>query len=170
MGVEEVAAHLGVVRDSVYRWVESKRLPARRIGRLLRFRLSEVDSWVAAESGDASDRTADSGPSNSQVRQALREMVRRIVERFDPQRIVLFGSHARGGAGPDSDVDLLVVMPLDRPKREVQVEIRLALHDVHVPKDIVVATPEEVRRSRDVVGSVLYSALREGKTLHERVA
>ena len=51
VGVEDVAAHLGVAKDSVYRWVESKGLPARRVGRLLRFRLSEVDDWVETGGG-----------------------------------------------------------------------------------------------------------------------
>ncbi|MGH7557896.1 MAG: excisionase family DNA-binding protein [Gemmatimonadota bacterium] len=167
VGVEEVAAHLGVTKDSVYRWVESKGLPAHRLGRLFRFRLSEIDSWVGGNRGGMPDSSPE---GDARVRAAIGEMVRRIVERFHPQRIVLFGSYARGGAGPDSDVDLLVIMPLERSKRDVQVEIRLALHDVRVPKDILVATPEEVRRNRDVVGSVLYTALREGTTLHERVA
>ena len=44
---------------------------------------------------------------------AIDQMVGRIVERFDPERIILFGSAARGEAGPDSDVDLLVVMPVE---------------------------------------------------------
>lgn len=48
VGVEEVATHLGVNRDSVYRWVEKKGLPAHRVGRLFRFKLSEVDEWVRA--------------------------------------------------------------------------------------------------------------------------
>ena len=52
VGVEDVAAHLGVAKDSVYRWVEAKGLPARRVGRLLRFRLSEVDHWVETGAGD----------------------------------------------------------------------------------------------------------------------
>ena len=46
VGIAEVAAHLSVARDSIYRWVETKDFPAHRIGRLLRFRLSEVDQWV----------------------------------------------------------------------------------------------------------------------------
>jgi uncharacterized protein len=45
------------------------------------------------------------------VQKAIEQMVRRIVEQFHPERVILFGSHARGDAGPDSDVDLLVVMP-----------------------------------------------------------
>ena len=48
VGVDDVAAHLGVGKDSVYRWVENRSLPARKVGRLLRFKLSEVDAWVNA--------------------------------------------------------------------------------------------------------------------------
>ncbi len=46
VGIADVAAHLQVARDSIYRWVETKDFPAHRVGRLLRFRLSEVDEWV----------------------------------------------------------------------------------------------------------------------------
>ena len=51
VGVDDVAAHLGVGRDSVYRWVDKRGLPARKVGRLLRFKLSEVDAWVDAGGG-----------------------------------------------------------------------------------------------------------------------
>lgn len=44
--VEEVAAHLGVAKDSVYRWIEAKHMPAHKIGKLWKFKLSEVDEWV----------------------------------------------------------------------------------------------------------------------------
>ena len=73
----------------------------------------------------------------------IRRMVDRIVKRFQPERIILFGSHARGEAGPDSDVDLLVVMPVAGSKREAQLRIRRALHDIRVPKDVIVSRPEE---------------------------
>jgi len=52
VGVDDVAAHLGVGKDSIYRWVENRGLPARKVGRLLRFRLSEVDAWVEAGEGE----------------------------------------------------------------------------------------------------------------------
>ncbi len=56
VGIEKVATHLGVARDSIYRWVESKGFPAHRVGRLLRFKLSEVDEWVrAGGNSDSSD-------------------------------------------------------------------------------------------------------------------
>jgi excisionase family DNA binding protein len=58
VGVEDVAAHVGVNKDSIYRWIEKKGLPAHRAGRLFRFKLSEVDEWVraggASESGNPS--------------------------------------------------------------------------------------------------------------------
>jgi excisionase family DNA binding protein len=55
VGVDEVATHLGVGRDSIYRWIESRGLPARKVGRLLRFKLSEVDAWVEAGGGRGSE-------------------------------------------------------------------------------------------------------------------
>lgn len=55
--VDEVATHLGVTRDSVYRWMAKKDLPAHQVGRRWRFRLSEVDQWV--ESGQAASSDAD---------------------------------------------------------------------------------------------------------------
>lgn len=57
VGVEEVADHLQVAKDSIYRWVETKGLPARRVGRLLRFRLSEVDDWVEAGGGEGASES-----------------------------------------------------------------------------------------------------------------
>lgn len=59
--VEDVANHLGIARDTVYRWIESKALPAHKIGRLWKFKLTEVDEWVraggaAAESPESGDR------------------------------------------------------------------------------------------------------------------
>lgn len=65
VGVEEVAAHLQVAKESVYRWIESKAFPAHRVGRLLRFKLSEVDQWVRKSGGGASrplSRGGTTGP------------------------------------------------------------------------------------------------------------
>jgi excisionase family DNA binding protein len=54
--VEDVAKHLGVAKDSIYRWIETRSLPAHKIGRLWKFKLSEVDEWVRADGTDAADR------------------------------------------------------------------------------------------------------------------
>ena len=95
-------------------------------------------------------------------------MVDRIVGRFDPSRVVLFGSYARGTAIESSDVDLLVVMGNGTDKRRTAVEIRRSLGDLPVSKDIVVATPDEVTSRGNVVGTVLHAALREGRVVYER--
>ena len=95
-------------------------------------------------------------------------MVDRIVGRFGPSRVVLFGSQARGTAREGSDVDLLVVMGNGADKRRTAVEIRRSLGDLPVSKDIVVATPDEIARRGHVVGSVLHAALREGRVVYER--
>ncbi len=100
--------------------------------------------------------------------QAIQLMVDRLVERFDPDQIILFGSQARGTAGPGSDVDLLVIMPVTGSKRARQLELRIALHDIAVPKDIILATPDEVARRRDIVGTIIRPALREGRVLYAR--
>ena len=70
VGIAEVAAHLSVARDSIYRWVEAKDFPAHRVGHLLRFRLSEVDDWVKA--GGRSDTEA---PRRTEQRQRDHEKV-----------------------------------------------------------------------------------------------
>lgn len=98
-------------------------------------------------------------------------MVGRIVARFQPERIILFGSHARGEAHAGSDIDLLVVMPgaLDgAERRKFAVEMLDSLSDLPVYKDVVVTTPSEIAQRGHLVGSVLHLALREGKVLYAR--
>ena len=99
---------------------------------------------------------------------AIARMVNRIVERFDPEQMILFGSYARGSANPDSDVDLLVVMKNVKSKRAKQVEMRCALHDIRIPKDIIVVTESELERYRNTVGTIVRPALREGKSMYVR--
>jgi predicted nucleotidyltransferase len=95
-------------------------------------------------------------------------MADRIVQAFGPVRIILFGSHARGEAGRDSDVDLLVVLPRADDTRQAAVAMRRLLADMPVAKDIVVTTPQEIAARGHLVGTVLRSALRDGKVLYER--
>jgi len=105
-----------------------------------------------------------------EAQEKIQEMVHRIVEQFHPDRIYLFGSRARGDARPDSDVDLLIVMPIVGSKLSKRVEIRVALHDVGIPKDIAVVTPEEYARYHKIPGTLPRITEKEGKLLYERAA
>jgi predicted nucleotidyltransferase len=109
--------------------------------------------------------TSAKGPRRDKM---IQEMVNRIVEHFDPERIILFGSSARGDARPDSDVDLLVVMPIQGSKREKQLEIRALLRGIRLAKDIVVSKPEDFEWRKDIVGTIEFLATKEGKVLYAR--
>jgi predicted nucleotidyltransferase len=102
------------------------------------------------------------------VDEIIAEMTRRIVEKFDPLQVILFGSHARGDAHADSDVDLLVVFPHVENSFTTAVGIRQELSDMRVAKDIVVSTPEEIAAWSKLIGNVLEPAMREGRVLYER--
>jgi predicted nucleotidyltransferase len=95
----------------------------------------------------------------------LEEIVRRIVAAVQPEKIILFGSAAREEMGPDSDLDLLVIKSC-RNRRETARRIRRKLIGVGVPKDIIVATPEDIERYKDTIGLIYRPALREGKVLY----
>ena len=96
------------------------------------------------------------------------EVVRAIVERFAPERIILFGSWARGDAGPDSDVDLLVEMESELSPPERAIALRRALVPRTWALDLLVWTPAEAARMRRVFGSLAETIDREGRVLYER--
>jgi len=96
----------------------------------------------------------------------LDEIIRRIVEVAQPDRIILFGSAARGEMGPNSDFDLLVVKAGVASRRELAQQIYLNLFGVPAPVDVIVVTPEDLERFRDRIGSIIGPALREGKELY----
>jgi uncharacterized protein len=105
-------------------------------------------------------------PKKVSVQTLIDRIVKRIVKRFRPEIIILFGSHARGEAGPDSDVDLLIVMPVQGSVREKRLEIRQALHDMPVPLDVIVSRPQDFAWRKDVVGTIEWPATKEGKVLY----
>ena len=98
----------------------------------------------------------------------IERITRTIVERFRPRRIVLFGSHARGDADPDSDLDLFIEMESDKrpPERTKEVSRAFGLRDW--PMDIFVYTPEEAERFRKIRGTLASIVAAEGKVLYER--
>lgn len=97
-------------------------------------------------------------------------LVRRIVEAVQPEKIIVFGSAARGAMKPDSDLDLLVIKRGEFHHIELAQRIYRALGTREIAVDITVATPEEVEKYRDAYGLVLYSALREGRLIYDAEA
>lgn len=98
----------------------------------------------------------------------ITEVVDRLVERFNPDRILLFGSRARGEARADSDFDLLVVLPHVENRHKTLVAMLRAVADLAVAVDVIPTDPSEIERRGGLPGTVLRSALREGKVLYER--
>jgi predicted nucleotidyltransferase len=94
-----------------------------------------------------------------------------LVANFEPLQVILYGSVARGDDGPDSDIDLLVVLPeVDAVRRhEVMAAMRRAI-SVPLSIETFPTDPREIERRRDVIGSMHYWPLREGKVVYERAA
>jgi predicted nucleotidyltransferase len=100
------------------------------------------------------------------VQSLLDRVVRRIVRRFHPEKVILFGSQARADAGPDSDLDLLVVMDFKGTKLDKMVELDETVDDIPMPVDILVTTPEDFAWRKDIVGTIEWPAFHEGKVLY----
>lgn len=96
----------------------------------------------------------------------IQQMADRIADRFKPERIILFGSWARGDATPDSDVDLLVVVREAPDKRLLRIAMRRLVNGMGLPKDIIVLTSEEFEAKRMIPGTIAYPADREGRVLY----
>ena len=95
-------------------------------------------------------------------------ITRRIVEKFNPRRIILFGSHARGDAEPDSDLDFFIEMESDKrpPKRRLEISRIFGIRPWAM--DIIVYTPQEVESLKGVKNSFLSIIENEGRLLYER--
>ncbi len=96
----------------------------------------------------------------------LKEIVRRIVTVAKPEKIILFGSAARGEMGPNSDVDLLVVKRGKYHRRRVTGQIYRNMFGVGQAVDVIVVTPEEVERYHDTHCLVIKPALQEGREIY----
>ena len=98
----------------------------------------------------------------------IEEIMRKIVEAFQPRRIVMFGSRARGAGEADRDLDLFVEMDSDDPplKRGMAVDALFSRRDWAM--DVIVWTPEEVREQRQYRNSLIQVIEREGRVLYEQ--
>ena len=91
-----------------------------------------------------------------------------IVETYQPEKIVLFGSYANGNPTEDSDLDLLIVLETNLPKPKRNLGIKRILRRWKIAKDIIVKTPEEFNTYKEMAGTIIYPAVKEGKILYER--
>ncbi len=151
LSVDDVAAYLGIRRGTVYKWVERLGLPARKAGRLLKFRRHEVDAWVEG-------RSAGRGkpPQGHRLLRQLRAAVPDMKARFGVKRIGVFGSAARGDAGPESDVDVLV--EFEDPAFDLFMELKFYLEDLFGrPCDLVLDESLKEGLRESVHGEVLYA-------------
>ena len=98
--------------------------------------------------------------------EVLDTIIQRVVEVAQPERIILFGSAARGDMGPHSDVDLLVVKSGEFDQSRLVGDIYLHLHGVGQAVDVLVVTPEQVERYRDTHYLIIAPALREGQEVY----
>jgi predicted nucleotidyltransferase len=97
----------------------------------------------------------------------LSEVVRRLVAAYRPEFIYLFGSVARGDAGPDSDYDIMVVVPDEAPREMKDCDLAYrALRGLGIAKDILVWTRSEFEKRLHLKASLPSAILREGKLLH----
>jgi predicted nucleotidyltransferase len=105
---------------------------------------------------------------NPQHNDLMNDIVRRIVETAQPDKIILFGSRARGDARPNSDFDVLVIKPSSEPRYRRSVPLYVALADLPAEVEVMVYTPEEIEEWRMVPQAFVTTAVREGTTIYER--
>jgi predicted nucleotidyltransferase len=106
-------------------------------------------------------------PADGSASQKFKEITRRLVAEFEPESIILFGSHAWGHPNKNSDVDLLVVVSesdLPAPRRAARAYS--CLREVPLPLDILVKTREEVERTRHAPASLIHEILERGRVLY----
>ena len=98
----------------------------------------------------------------------LKNIVKKVTDNFKPEKIILFGSYAYGTPTKDSDIDLMVVMDTEMKPYERALPIRKTLKYLGMPKDVIVRTPQEFERFKDIVGTIIYTAAHKGKVIYER--
>src|SRR3989304_10383747 len=102
----------------------------------------------------------------------LSQIISVILREVDAEKVILFGSRARGDNKPSSDLDLLIIekgnFSRERSRWDEIKKIRVALKDYKIPKDILVFTEEEVNYWNDSINHIIPTCLEEGKVLYER--
>jgi len=105
---------------------------------------------------------------DSQIENSLEKVTKRIVETFDPYRIIVFGSHVYGQPTSDSDMDLLIIMDSDERPAERARRVSNLLRPRPFPMDILVRTPEEIEYRLEIGDYFIREVLERGEVLYER--
>ena len=103
------------------------------------------------------------------TQEQINEITKRIVNKFKPQKIILFGSYANGTPTEESDLDLLIIKDSDFPAHLQNRKVRKILSDLRIPVDVMVKTPEEFQIYKDIIGTIIYPANKFGKVIYESV-
>ncbi len=98
----------------------------------------------------------------------ISEIVKKIASGYNPEKIILFGSYANGTASEDSDIDIFVIKESELPRPQRSMQLRRMLLGSQIPMDIIVYTPEEVKKDKDEKYSFVYEVLNSGKTVYEQ--
>lgn len=168
LGTKEAAAFYGVNVPNFCRdWASRPDFPVPAAtlsgGRV--WRAEDLLAYRAAVAPKRGARTASLRLS-PQAQKWLPVIKRRIVRGFKPERIILFGSQARGDANPDSDMDIIVVMRDVANRRFAAGDVRAALSGIPLAIDVLVTTPEQLIEDVDLIGTVFRPAVREGVTIY----
>ena len=98
----------------------------------------------------------------------LHNMTKRLVDGFDPQKIILFGSVACGTDDEHSDVDILVICQISSNRRAMMVAMDRAMRGLDVARDIMVLSPKEFEMNQSIPGTIARSASQQGRILYEK--
>lgn len=170
VGTKEAAALFGVRPSNFVRdWTNREDFPE-PVATLSRGRLWAREDLISyrARTGPRRAVALSDLPLSPDAARWLPVIKRRIVRRFRPDRVVLFGSQVRGDARLDSDADLLVVIPGNAHRRHTEAAIYGSLAGIPLGTDVVVVHPEDITRGADLVGTILGPVLREGRTIYVR--
>ena len=96
----------------------------------------------------------------------IESLVQKIVEAVNPLKIILFGSYARGKTNPESDIDVLVVMPEGVHCRRTAQLLYRQIRGLGVPFDVLVSTPSTLEKHKDNIGLIYRTVLQEGKEIY----
>ena len=97
----------------------------------------------------------------------LYEIIDRVLGVVKAEEIVIFGSAATGQMNPDSDIDIAVIVNSANSKRHIAMDIYLALRGIGVPIDIIVITPEEIKKYKDAIGTIIPEIIYNGRTIYK---